>query len=138
MPRYLAGITGTMPDGSSNPISTAIRAGDFIFISGLIPKDEEGQIVKGDITHQAHAVMKRLQTTVEKAGCRMDDIVKCTVWLTHSEDFTEFNRVYASYFEEPYPARSTLRVDLLVPGARIEIEAVCHKPRSRVYPHTYG
>jgi 2-iminobutanoate/2-iminopropanoate deaminase len=138
MPRSLAGITGAMPDGTANPISTAIRAGDFVFISGLMPKDEEGQIVTGDITHQAHAVMKRLQATVEKAGCKMDDVVKCTIWLAHSDDFIEFNRVYATYFEEPYPARSTVRADLLLPNARIEIEAVCHKRRSRVYPHTYG
>jgi reactive intermediate/imine deaminase len=138
MPRYLAGTTGTLPDGTSNPISTAIRAGDFVFISGLMPKDEEGRLVTGDITHQANAVMKRLQATVEQAGCRMDDVVKCTVWLTHAEDFTEFNRVYASYFEDPKPARSTIRADLILPGARVEIEAVCHKKRSRIYPHTYG
>jgi len=138
MPRHLAGVTGTHPDGTENPLSTAIRAGDFTFISGLLPKDDEGQLVTGDITHQAHAVMKRLQKIVEQAGCRMEDVVKCTVWLTHAEDFAEFNRVYATYFEEPWPARSTVRADLLSPGARIEIEAVCHKHRSRVYPHTYG
>lgn len=138
MPRHLAGVTGTMPDGATNPISTAIRAGDFIFISGLMPKDADGQLVTGDITHQTHAVMKRLKGVVEQSGCRMDDVVKCTVWLTDPQDFSEFNRVYASYFEEPLPARSTVRADLLLPGARIEIEAICHKPRSRVYPHTYG
>jgi 2-iminobutanoate/2-iminopropanoate deaminase len=138
MPRSLAGLTGATPDGSTNPISLAIRAGDFVFISGLLPKDEDGQLVTGDITHQTHAVMKRLQSTVEKAGCRMDDVVKCTVWLTNAEDFDEFNRVYASYFQEPLPARSTVRSDLILPQARIEIEAVCHKPRSRVYHHSYG
>jgi reactive intermediate/imine deaminase len=138
MPRHLAGVTGSMPDGSQNPISTAIRAGDFVFISGLMPKDEAGQLVTGDITHQTEAVMKRLQTSVERAGCRMDDVVKCTVWLTHAEDFAEFNRVYASYFSEPLPARSTVRADLLLPEARIEIEAMCYKPRSRVYPNTHG
>ena len=138
MPRYLAGVTGALPDGQSNPLSTAIRSGDLVFISGLLPKDEEGQLVTGDITHQTHAVMKRLKSTVEKAGCRMEDVVKCTVWLAHAEDFAEFNRVYVTYFEEPYPARSTVRVDLLAPEARIEIEAICHKPRSRVYPHIYG
>ena len=138
MPRSLAGVTSVSPDGASPAISPAIRAGDFVFISGLLPKDEEGQLVTGDITHQTHAVMKRLQATVERAGCRMEDVVKCTVWLTHTEDFAEFNRVYVTYFDEPRPARSTVRADLMVPAARIEIEAVCHKRRSRVYPHTYG
>jgi len=138
MPRYLAGVTGALPDGAANPISTAIRSGDFVFISGLLPKDEDGQLVTGDITHQTHAVMKRLEAAVERAGCRMDDVVKCTVWLAHREDFAEFNRVYATYFQEPFPARSTVRADLMAPEARIEIEAICHKTRSRVYPHTYG
>lgn len=138
MPRYLAGVTGTLPDGQSNPLSTAIRSGDFVFISGLLPKDDEGQLVTGDITHQTHAVMKRLQSTVEKAGCRMDDVVKCTVWLAKAEDFAEFNRVYATYFDEPLPARTTVQAGLLAPDARVEIEAICHKPRSRVYPNSYG
>jgi reactive intermediate/imine deaminase len=138
MPRSLAGITGAAPDGAANPISPAIRSGDFVFISGLLPKDEEGRLVTGDIARQTHAVMKRLAGAVERAGCTMNDVVKCTVWLAHVEDFAEFNRVYAGYFDEPRPARSTVRADLMVPEARVEIEAVCHKPRSRVYPHTYG
>ena len=138
MPRSLAGLIGAMPDGSENPISLAVRSGDFIFISGLMPKDEDGQLVTGDITHQANAVMKRLQSTVEKAGCTMDDVVKCTVWLTHAEDFAEFNRVYAGFFAEPRPARTTVRADLILPGVRIEIEAICHKVRTRVYHHSYG
>ncbi len=138
MPQHLAGVTGSMPDGSQNPISTAIRAGDFGFISGLMPKDDDGQLVTGDITHQTEAVMKRLQATGERAGCRMEDVVKCTVWLTHPEDFAEFNPIYASYFSEPLPARSAVRADLLLPGVRVEIEATCHKPRSRIYPNTHG
>jgi len=138
MPRYLAGVTGALSGGPATPISPAIRAGDFVFISGLLPKDEEGQLVTGDITHQTHAVMKRLQSVVERAGCKMDDIVKCTVWLAHVEDFEDFNRIYATYFNEPYPARSTVQAGLMAPDARIEIEAVCHKARSRVYPHILG
>jgi reactive intermediate/imine deaminase len=138
MPRFLAGVTGAVTDGSGHPLSSAIRAGDFVFVSGLLPRDEEGQLVTGDITHQTHAVMKRLQATLEKAGVKMDDVVKCTVWLTDAADFAAFNQVYASYFEEPRPARATVRADLMAAGARIEIEAVCYKPRSRVYPHTHG
>ncbi|MBL8630743.1 MAG: RidA family protein [Rhodospirillaceae bacterium] len=138
MGRRLAGTTGALPHDSSSAVSAAIRSGDFVFISGLLPRDEEGNLVTGDITHQTHAVMKRLQATLEQAGCSMEDVVKCTVWLTHVEDFADFNRVYATYFDEPRPARSTVRADLMVPAARIEIEAVCHKIRTRIYPHTYG
>ncbi|MDX2142775.1 MAG: RidA family protein [Rhodospirillaceae bacterium] len=138
MPRHMVGVPGTMPDGSANPISTAIRAGDFVFISGLMAKDEAGQLVLGDIERQTRAVMERLKRVVERAGCSLDDVVKCTVWLTHREDFDGFNRIYQEYFDEPRPARSTVRCDLLLEGARIELEATCYKPRSRVYPHIYG
>ncbi|MBL8644346.1 MAG: RidA family protein [Rhodospirillaceae bacterium] len=138
MPRRLAGTTGAQPHDASSTVSSAIRAGDYVFISGLLPRDENGALVTGDIAHQVHAVMKRLQATVEQAGCKMDDVVKCTVWLADREDFAAFNRIYATYFDEPRPARSTVRADLMAPEARIEIEAVCYKPRSKIYPHTYG
>ncbi len=137
MARRLAGTTGPLTDPVSTA-SAAIRAGDWVYISGLLPRDNEGSLVTGDIAHQAHAVLKRLHATIEQAGCGMDDIVKCTVWLAHAEDLEEFNRIYASYFDEPLPARSTVRADLIVPGARIQIDAVCHKIRTKIYPHTYG
>jgi 2-iminobutanoate/2-iminopropanoate deaminase len=58
----------------------------------------------------------------------MDDVVKCTVWLARAEDFPAFNAVYAAYFKPPMPARSTMRAELLMAGALIEIEAICHRP----------
>lgn len=128
MPRRMAGHAGTLPDGSANPISTAIRSGDFVFISGLMPKGVDGRMIVGDIAAQTHAVMQRLQRTVEEAGCTMDDVVKCTVWLTRAEDFAAFNAVYQTYFAPPMPARSAVRCDLLLPGALLELEAVCHRP----------
>jgi enamine deaminase RidA (YjgF/YER057c/UK114 family) len=103
-----------------------------------MPKDEDGQLVLGDIERQTRAVMERLKRVLERAGCSFDDVVKCTVWLTHVDDFQGFNRIYQEYFSEPRPARSALRGDLLLAGARVELEATCYKPRSRVYPHTYG
>ena len=135
MPRRLAGTTSIQPHDPDSVISSAIRSGDFVFISGLLPHDDEGNLVAGDITHQAHAVMKRLQATVTQAACTMDDMAKCTVWLAHPEDLDAFNKVYVSYFAEPWPARTTLQGTPIVPGARVEIEAVCHKPRTRIYPH---
>jgi reactive intermediate/imine deaminase len=134
----MAGEPGTLPDGRPNPISTAIRAGEFVFVSGLVARDEAGQLVLGDIERQTRALMERLRRVLERAGCSLDDVVRCTVWLTHREDFEGFNRVYQTYFDEPRPARSTVRSDLMIDGARIELEATCYKPRSRVYPHTYG
>lgn len=129
MPRTSVGTAGTLPDGSRNPISTAIRAGDFVFISGLMPKDDKGQIAAGDITAQTRVVMERLKATVEQAGCTMADVVKCTVWLVRAVDFADFNAVYRGYFTAPMPARSAVRADLLLDGALLEIEAICYRPQ---------
>ncbi len=130
MARRNLGTSGTMPDGTQNPISTAVGAGDFVFISGLMAKTADGQIAPGDITVQTRVVMDRLTRTVERAGCTMDDVVKCTVWLTRAKDFPAFNAVYQTYFQPPMPARSAVRADLLLPGALLEIEAICHRPKN--------
>lgn len=130
MPRQSIGPTGTLPDGAVNPISLAVRAGDFVFISGLMPKGADGQMVQGDIVAQTRVVMDRLGMVLTSANCDFSDVVKCTVWLTEASDFQAFNAVYAAYFDGPPPARSAVRSDLLLPGARLEVEAVCYKPAS--------
>ncbi len=118
-----------MPDGTPNPISPAVRAGDFVFISGLMPKGADGQMVEGDITVQTKTVMDRLGKVLAEAGCSFDDVVKCMVWLTDAGDFKAFNEAYVSYFTGAPPARSAVRSDLLLPGARLELEAICFKPQ---------
>lgn len=128
MPRQVIGGGASLPDGTPNPIAPAVRAGDFVFISGLMPKGSDGQMVEGDIAAQTKTVMDRLRGVLESAGCGFDDVVKCMVWLTHAEDFKSFNAVYASYFDGAPPARSAVRSDLLLPGARLELEAICYKP----------
>ncbi|MGB1875571.1 MAG: RidA family protein [Rhodospirillaceae bacterium] len=128
MPRTVIGPTGSLPDGSVNPISPAVRAGDFVFCSGLLPKGDDGQMVDGDIVAQTTAVMERLSNVLISAGCDFSDIVKCMVWLTDADDFKAFNIVYASYFNEDPPTRSAVRSDLLLPSARLELEAICYKP----------
>ncbi len=130
MPRQVIGPTGTLPDGGTNPISPAVRAGDFVYISGLMPKGADGQMVEGDISIQTRVVMDRLGSVLQSAGCDFSDVIKCTVWLTDADDFKAFNTVYAGYFHGPPPARSAVRSDLLLSGARLEIEAICYQPVS--------
>ncbi|MBT4739708.1 MAG: RidA family protein [Rhodospirillaceae bacterium] len=122
------GSIGSLPDGSSNPISPAVRAGDFIFISGLMPKGADGQMIDGDIVAQTAVVMDRLSGVLKSAECDFSDVVKFMVWLTNADDFKAFNVTYASYFDGEPPARSAVRSDLLLPGARLELEAICYKP----------
>ncbi|NKB44569.1 MAG: RidA family protein [Alphaproteobacteria bacterium] len=128
MPRTTIGPAGSLPDGSSNPISPAVRAGDFVYVSGLMPKGPDGKIIDGDISVQTTAVMKRLSDALKSAGCEFSDVVKCMVWLTDADDFKAFNTAYAPYFDGDPPARSAVRSDLLLPGARLELEAICYKP----------
>lgn len=128
MPREVIGPVGSLPNGGTNPISPAVRAGDFVFISGLMPKGADGQMVDGDIAVQTVTVMDRLAGVLDSAGCDFSDVVKCTVWLTDSDDFEAFNNAYAPYFKGAPPARSAVKSDLLLPSAKIELEAICYKP----------
>lgn len=130
MPRTAIGPQGFLPDGTSNPISPAVRAGDFVFISGLMPKGTDGQMVAGDIASQTKVVMDRLHAVLKSADCDFSDVVKCTVWLTDADDFKAFNATYVAYFEGSPPVRSAIRSDLLLPGAKLELEATCYKPLS--------
>lgn len=123
------GPTGTLPDGTQNPLSHIVRAGDLIYFSGLMPKNADGQLVGGDITAQTQNVMQRLGSMLALADCEFSDIVKVMVWLTDADDFPAFNRAYAKFFDGVFPARSAVRSDLLLPTARLEIEAVAYKPR---------
>ena len=122
------GPAATLPSGLRNPLTHAVQAGDFVFVSGLMPKSADGQIVTGSIAEQTDNVMNRLSGMLGEAGCTLDDVVKVTAWLTDREDFVAFNDAYARFFTGPAPARSAVRCDLLLPGARLELEAIAYKP----------
>lgn len=109
------------------PYSQAIQAGNFIFISGQIPLDQGGNLAQGDIAVQTGRVLENLQAILWTAGLSLLDVVKTTVFLTDLNDFAEMNQVYAEYFPESPPARSTIQVAALPRGAAIEIEAVAYK-----------
>lgn len=103
------------------PFSRMIRAGGFVFFSGQIPMDDKGQVVKGDITAQTHAVMARLNDSLGEVGLTFADVIKVTVWLSDLSLFAEFNEVYRSYFKEGLPVRSTVEAKLAM-GVDLEIE----------------
>jgi reactive intermediate/imine deaminase len=83
----------------ARPFSPAVRAGDFVYVSGQVPGDEKGEIVQGGIEVQTRQVMKNIQAALALAGCTLDDVCKTTVWLQDARDFGSFNRVYMSYFQ---------------------------------------
>lgn len=114
---------------SSMPLSPAVRAGDFVYISGQVPTDEQGAVIFGNVETQTRAVMKKLELALSYADCTLADIVKTTVYLADPRDFVGFNGVYSSYFEPGRrPARTTVQSALML-DIRVEIDAVAYKPQ---------
>lgn len=112
---------------SHMPLSPAVRAGDLVFVSGQVPTAAGGKVVPGGIEEQTRQVMENIKAALALAGCAMSDVVKCSVILTDVTDFAAFNTVYASYFPEDPPARTTLEARLVI-DIKVEIEAVAYKP----------
>ena len=111
------------------PLSPAVRAGDFVCISGQVPVDQSGAIVPGGIKAETEQVMKNIKAALALAGCSLSDVVKTTVWLKHAEDFADFNAAYAPFFPQDPPARTTAESRLMI-DIRVEIEAIAYKPQS--------
>lgn len=113
------------------PYSPAVRAGDYIFVSGQIPVDPiTNQTKLGDIGSETRQVLENIRINLEGCGASMADVVKTTVFLTNVQDFAAMNAQYSEVFGESKPARSTIGVAALpLPGGKIEIEAIAYKPR---------
>jgi 2-iminobutanoate/2-iminopropanoate deaminase len=109
------------------PFSKAVRAGGFLFLSGVLPMDATGQLVGGDITVQTRAVLERVALTLGECGAGLRDVVRATVWLGDLADFAAFNAEYKRHFDGHLPARSTVQATLFG-GARIEIEVQALDP----------
>ncbi|PZX13656.1 reactive intermediate/imine deaminase [Palleronia aestuarii] len=109
------------------PLSPAVRAGDFVFISGQTPVDGDGNVVPGGIAAETDQVLQNVAAALALAGCDMSDVVKTTVWLRDRDDFASFNEVYAKHFPSEPPARTTAESRLMIDIA-VEIEAVAYKP----------
>ena len=109
------------------PFARAVRAGDFVFVSGQLPFGPDGNIVPGSIEVQTRIVLENIQASLAEADCSLQDVVKNTIWLEQERDFMGFNKVYAEFFPEDPPARATVGSTLML-DARIEIEALAYKP----------
>ncbi len=105
------------------PYSHANKVGNMVFISGQIPLNTEGVVAEG-IEAQAKQCLENVKAIVEEAGGTLGNIVKTTIFLTDLGNFTQVNEVYASYFTENHPARTTVEISKLPLGVGIEIEAI--------------
>jgi 2-iminobutanoate/2-iminopropanoate deaminase len=107
------------------PYEQAIKVGEFVYVSGQIPLDPKtGQLVDGGIKEQTCQVMENLKAILEAAGSSLDRVVKATVFLKNIADFAAMNEIYAEYFGQSKPARSTVAVADLPRGALVEIDFI--------------
>ncbi len=117
-----------LADGRCLPLSKAVRAGDFVMLSGQLGLDAGGRLVGEDIETQTAQCLANIREILRDAGCTLDQVVKSTVWLVNREDFAPFNAIYASHFPSQPPVRSTVVCGLVLPGALVEIEVIAYAP----------
>ena len=113
-------------NGQRLPFSTAVRAGDTVYLSGALGIDATGKLADG-MAAQARLAMDNLGAGLKQAGLRWGDVVKCTVMLDDMKDWPAFNQVYVTYFPDgKFPARSAFGADGLALGALVEVECIAY------------
>jgi 2-iminobutanoate/2-iminopropanoate deaminase len=112
------------------PYSPFVRAGDFIFVSGQGPVDPEtDQYSFGDIQHETRLTLGNIRRVLELAGATPADVVKCSVFLSSGKDFAAMNEVYADFFAETRPARTTVEAKFHKTEMKVEIDCIAYKPK---------
>lgn len=113
--------------GAIGPYSQGINVGDLYFFSGQIPLNPETNEMPEGIEAQAHQALKNVKGLLESQGLDFSNVIKTTVFLDNMEDFNTVNEIYATYFVEPFPARSAVEIGKLPKGALIEVEVIASK-----------
>ncbi|GEL09191.1 2-iminobutanoate/2-iminopropanoate deaminase [Salisediminibacterium halotolerans] len=115
--------TNDAPD-AIGPYSQAVITEGVVYTSGQIGLDPETMTMQDSVEDQAHQVMQNVKAVLKEAGCDMNDVIKAMIFLKDMDDFHHVNDIYASYFKEPYPARSAVAVAQLPKDARVEVEVI--------------
>jgi reactive intermediate/imine deaminase len=103
------------------PLSAAVRAGGFLFMSGVVALDAQGKVIKGDIREQTRNVLEQIEKMLQNYELKASDVVRTTVWLADLSESAAFNEEYGHFFHGVLPARSCVQA-ALYDGARVEIE----------------
>lgn len=111
------------------PFHPAVRAGDFIYVSGQVAKDENGNMCSGNIEEETRWTIQSLRRILQMDDADLDDVVKVTVYLADVRNFGRYNKVFAEYFPEGHIARTTVEARAVI-ECKIEMDAVAYKPRS--------
>jgi 2-iminobutanoate/2-iminopropanoate deaminase len=109
------------------PYSSAVRAGDFIFVSGLGAVDDNDQYAFGDIQQQTRQTLVNLGKILQDCGASFEDVVKCSIFLRDASEFHKMNEVYAEFFGAIKPARTTVEAKFFQSEMRVEIDCVAYK-----------
>ena len=128
MPIERIGANPSGPGGRALPFTKAVRAGDFVFVSGQVPMGADGEIVEGNIDTQTRQTIENVKAILQSLDLGLKHVVKATVWLADTRDFWPFNKIYLEYFGAALPARSCVRADMMV-DCKVEIEVVAYDPK---------
>jgi 2-iminobutanoate/2-iminopropanoate deaminase len=130
-----AGIPLSAKPFGPGPLSPAVAAGPFLFISGQVGIDPiTGKVAGSDAKSQTRQTLLNMQTLLESAGLAMDDVVKTNVFLTRVSDFEAMNEVYREFLAAPYPARSSVVIALANPDLLVEIEGIALLKSGKIGP----
>ena len=110
------------------PFCSAVKAGDYIFISGTAALEDDKGNKLTTIEAQTHQIMKEFSRTLAVFDANLEDIVKVTIYIGEQADWSKMNKVYRSYFKEALPARATCVAGLVIPGFLVEMECIAYKP----------
>lgn len=113
------------------PYSSAVRAGDFLYVSGQGPVDAATGVMQSEasVHEQTRLVLHNLQTILRGCGADLADVVKCSVFLHDVKDFLAMNEAYAEVFGDSKPARTTIGAAMVAPGMKVEIDCIAYCPR---------
>jgi 2-iminobutanoate/2-iminopropanoate deaminase len=117
-------ISTTNAPAAIGPYSQAVSYGELLFTSGQIPLLPDGTLVTGGIAEQTHQVFKNLRAVLAAAGVTFDQVIKVVVFIKNMDEFAVLNDIYASYFGDHKPARSTVEVARLPKDVLVEIEMI--------------
>ena len=109
------------------PFHPAVRAGDFIFVSGQVGKDAEGNMVDGTIEEETRATIEAIQRVLAEDGATLADVVRVTTYLEDTRDFGRYNKVFAEYFKDAVLARTTVEARAVI-NTKIEMDAIAYSP----------
>lgn len=118
----------TRPGMEKYPFSSAVKAGDYIFVSGTAALEDEQGNKLTTVEEQTHEIMRQFREALDQYGASMDDIVKVSVYIAEQDQLDDMNTVYRSYFDDNLPARVTCVAGLAIPGFLVEMDCIAYKP----------